>query len=98
MTIPFGQGSLLCRFLDNILPEVIPEEESRSPVYLCGTQHGAAAVISSVELITKASTAGCSDVSLACGSVDSVGGRRGKYKWKNLGLSGSCLTEEINLL
>ena len=65
--------------MDNILPEVIPEEESRSPVYLRGTQHGAAADISSVDLFTKASTAGCSEVSLACGSVDSVGGTGGKY-------------------
>jgi hypothetical protein len=58
MTIPFGQGSLLCRFLDNILPEVIPEEESRSPVYLCGTQHGAVADISSVDLFTKSEHSG----------------------------------------
>ena len=58
MTIPFGQGSLLCRDLENILPGGFPEEESRSPVYLCDTQHGAVAVISSVDLFTKASTAG----------------------------------------
>lgn len=34
MTIPFGQGSLLCRFLHNTLPEESPEEESHSPAYL----------------------------------------------------------------
>ena len=34
MTIPFGQGSLLCRDLESTLPGVFPGEESHSPVYL----------------------------------------------------------------
>jgi hypothetical protein len=58
MTIPFGQGSLLCRDLENTLPGGFPEEESHSPVYLCDTQHGAVAVISSADLFTKSEHSG----------------------------------------
>ena len=88
MTVPFGQGSLLCRFAFFARPprghprggEPQPRLPMRNTTRGCDP-------ISSVDSSRKASTAGCSEVSLACGSVDSVGGGRGKYEWKNLGLS-----------